>query len=276
MVLATMGPARVKGGRTNPADQNVGAAERALSVVGGGALAAYGLRRRGLPGMTLALIGLELLRRGTTGHCHLYSALGLTSANADGSSTLPHRARDVTGRAATVNARKAVKIERSVSVQGNPAELFSIWRDFSNLPRFMTHIESVERVDEMHSHWVARGPGGRTIEWDAEIVNEIPGELVAWKTVGDPDVAHAGSVHFRRVPAKRDTEVRLVLDYEPPAFATIGAIAKLFGHVPDTLIRDDLRRFKQLVESGELATAEARRPLDRQEPTQLGEGFSPA
>ena len=103
---------------------------------------------------------------------------------------------DVTSRAATVNARKAIKVERSIQVQRPSEELYRLWRDFSNLPRFMKHLESVKCSDAMHLHRIARLPGGKHVEWDSEIVNDIPGQLIAWKTVGDPDIAHAGSVHF--------------------------------------------------------------------------------
>ena len=254
MSLATFGPTRVEGARLAH-DQNVGGAERAVSMVAGSALATYGLRRRGVPGIALALLGAELVRRGASGYCRLYETLGVSSATGGGAGTLPHRA-DVTSRAATVNARKAIKFERGVTVMRPAAELYALWRDFRNLPRFLEHLESVELLDDKRSHWVARLEGGKRIEWDAEIVNEIDGELIAWKTVGDPDAAHAGSVHFRPAPGGRGTEVKLVVDYEPPATSLITGAAKLLGHVPDTLLREELHRFKRLVESGEIATTE--------------------
>ena len=157
--------------------------------------------------------------------------------------------RDVTGRAATVNARRAVKIEESVTVHGPARELYDLWRDFSTLPRFMEHLESVVCTDDRHAHWVARMPGGKHIEWDSEIVNDIPSELIAWKTVGEPDVAHAGSVHFRRAGAGDETEVRLVLDYEPPAASMIGRFDGSLGEVPDALVRQELQRFKTYAEA---------------------------
>jgi uncharacterized membrane protein len=134
-------------------------------------------------------------------------------------------------------------------VQRPSADLYRLWRDFSALPRFMRHLESVRRIDDRHSHWTARLAGGRHIEWDAEIVNDIDGKLIAWKTVGNPDIAHAGSVHFTAVPNESATEVRIVFDYEPPFARTIGEIAKHLGLTADTLVDDDLRRFKEYVES---------------------------
>lgn len=248
MVLATIGASRAEGARIAGGDRNVGDVDRALSVMVGSALASFGLRRRGLPGFALAILGAELLRRGATGHCRLYRALGITSATDGRFGALPHRP-DVTSRAATVNARRAVKIERSVIVLRPAAELYAFWRDFANLPRFMQHLERVECLEAGRSHWVARLPGGERVEWDAQIVNEIENELIAWKTVGHPDVAHAGSVHFRAARGGRGTEVRLVLDFEPPATEVIGGAGRALGRAPDALIRDELHRFKQVIES---------------------------
>lgn len=156
---------------------------------------------------------------------------------------------DVTSRAATVNARKAIKVERSIRVERPSAELYRLWRDFSNLPRFMQHLESVQCSDDMHSHWIARLPGGKHVEWDSEIVNDVEGGLIAWKTVGSPDIAHAGSVHFTPV-GPQTTDVRIVFDYEPPFARTIGSIASHLGLTADALVDGDLQRFKELVEHG--------------------------
>jgi uncharacterized membrane protein len=253
MVLATAGASRVKGAHSANENGNVGDAERVLSLLTGSALAVYGLRRRGAGAVGIALVGAELVRRGASGRCMVYEALGVTTA--DGGRVLPHH-DDVTSRAATVNARRAIKIERTVTILRPREELYAFWRRFENLPRFMQHLESVTCPDDMHSHWMAKLPHGRTAEWDAEIVNDIEHELIAWKTVGDPDVAHAGSVHFRDAAQNRGTEVRIVFDYEPPGARLIGQVARALGHVPDALAREDLRRFKQLMETGELATVD--------------------
>ena len=165
-------------------------------------------------------------------------------------STPEHRDRDdVTSRAATVNARKAIKVEQTIRVQRPAAELYRLWRDFTNLPRFMQHLQAVRCSDDRHSHWVARLPGGKRVEWDAEIVNDIEGKLIAWKTVGDPDVAHAGSVHFTPLLDGTGTEVRIVFDYEPPYARLIDEIASHIGLTADALAADELRRFKAYVES---------------------------
>ena len=223
---------------------NVGQVERAISVAAGGVLATVGLRKRGVAGVALALLGAALARRGVTGHCEVYGALGLNTR----SSRDVRDRDDVTSRAATVNARKAIKVERSIQVEREAEELYTLWRDFSNLPRFMRHLDSVDCSDELHSHWVAHLPGGKRVEWDSEIVNDLPGQLIAWKTVGHPDIAHAGSVHFTPRPGGA-AEVRIVFDYEPPFARTIGSIASHFGLTPDSLIDRDLQRFREYAET---------------------------
>ena len=104
---------------------------------------------------------------------------------------------ELVSKAATVDARKAIKIEERIKVNRPAAQLYAIWRTFEDLPDYVAELDSVTSVTTDRSHWIAELPGGRHIEWDAEIVNDIPNELIAWKTVGNPDVAHAGSIHFR-------------------------------------------------------------------------------
>jgi uncharacterized membrane protein len=168
----------------------------------------------------------------------------------------PH---DLASPAATVDARESVKVERAVTINAPREALYAFWHDFTNLPRFMKHIETVQVRDERHSHWRMSLPAGRHIEWDSEIINDLPNELIAWKTVGTSDVAHAGSVHFVPAPGGRGTEVRLVMDYEPPGGRPGHMLSKLFGVSPEQMIRDDLQRLKQLAESGDLATSAGRK-----------------
>jgi uncharacterized membrane protein len=246
MVLATNGPRRVPAATR----KNVSDSERAVSAAIGGLFVASGLKKRGVGGLALAFLGAELMRRGATGHCMLYDAIGFSSEGQSNGAGA-HRS-DVTGAAATVNARKSIKIERVITV-GKPArEIYDFWRQFSNLPQVLDHLESVNDLGGGRSHWVAKGPAGTRIEWDSEIVNDIPGELIAWKTVGEPDVAHAGSVHFK--PVGDMTEVKFVMDYEPPAGRLAAVAAKVMGESPDQKIRSDLKRLKMLFETGEVAT----------------------
>jgi uncharacterized membrane protein len=157
----------------------------------------------------------------------------------------PH---DLASLAATVDARNAIKVERSVTVHAPRAMLYAFWRDFTNHPRFMKYVESVRILDDRHSHWTMAMPGGRRVEWDSEIVNDQLNELIAWKTVGESDVAHAGSVHFDDVAG--GTGVRWVMDYEPPGGRSGRLMSKLLGFSPEQLIDEDLKRFKELMEAG--------------------------
>jgi len=252
MVLDTNAVRRVDHDMSVAAHRNVSDAERWISVVGGAALAVYGLDRRDLGGGLLAVLGAELIRRGATGHCLVYDALNVSTA-ADATARGPHRDRPV-GRAATVRASRSVKVEHTVTVKRPAEELYAFWRDPANLPRVLDFVESVEMLSDTRARWRARGPAGKSIEWEAEIINEIPNELLAWKSVGDADVPNAGSLHFRAAPNGRGTEVRVVFEYEPPAGHLGAWIAKLVKENPDAQVREALRRFKQLAETGEIVT----------------------
>ena len=233
---------------------NVNRLERVASVLGGGALALYGARRKDVTGVLLGVLGGVLVQRGASGHCPLYSALGATSAG-DGEKLLDGedaRPKQQHGRAAVLDASKAERIEHSVTIAREPAELFAFWRNFENLPRIMGHLESVTVLDAKRSHWKAKAPAGMTVEWDAVVHHEIPNELIAWKSAEDASVPNAGSVHFRSAPGGRGTELRVILEYEPPAGKVGVAIAKLFGEEPDVQVREDLRRFKHTMETGEI------------------------
>jgi uncharacterized membrane protein len=254
MVLDTSGVRRVNGDTSVAAHRNVGEAERWASVLGGAALTVYGLDRRDLGGGLLAVLGAELIRRGATGHCLLYEALNVSTAT-DATARGPHRDLPAS-RAATVRASRAVKVEHSVTVKRPAAELYAFWRDPANLPRIIDFVESVEMLSDTTARWRARGPAGTTVEWEAEIINEIPNELLAWKSVGDADVPNAGSLHFRPAPNARGTEVRIVFEYEPPAGHLGAWIAKLVKEDPSAQLRGALRRFKQLAETGEIVTTE--------------------
>ena len=131
-------------------------------------------------------------------------------------------------------------------------ELFSFWRNFENLPRVMEHVESVRILDSSRSHWVVRRPGNKTIEWDAEIINEHPNELIAWRTLEGSDVHHAGTIRFTPAPGGRGTEVKLAVEYEVAGGKFIASLAKLLRRSPEQQMREDLRHFKQIMETGEI------------------------
>jgi len=156
-------------------------------------------------------------------------------------------------------------VKKSIIIDAPAADLYRFWRDFENLPRFMRHLESVRVTDERRSHWVAKGPAGTTVEWDAEITEERPDELIAWRSAEGADVFNAGSVRFEEATGGRGTIVRVELDYDPPGGILGVAVAKLFGEEPAQQIDGDLRRFKQIIETGEVVISDG---------TLLGEGYS--
>jgi uncharacterized membrane protein len=216
----------------------VGDTERLLSALGGGALLAFGLSRRSLPGLALAAVGGSLVYRGATGHCSLYQALGVNT-------TEPR------GRATSIPAGHGVKVDLSMTINRPAADLFQFWRHFENLPRFMRNLESVTMTGPNRSHWVAKGPLGLRLEWDAETITEHENEAIGWRSLPGSQVDTAGSVHFHPAPGGQGTEVRVVLKYDPPGGKVGAAFAKLFGSSAESEIREDLRRFKQVMETGE-------------------------
>jgi uncharacterized membrane protein len=226
---------------------NVGQTERWVSAIGGGALALYGLTRGSLGGIALGLLGAALVQRGVRGHCELYQAMDFSTSGEGGLRNSEN---------VSVRGERGFKVEKSVTINRSPEELFNFWRNFENLPRFMNHLESVKVMGGNRSHWVAKAPAGTTVEWDAEVYNEKPNELIAWRTLEGADVDSAGSVRFEAVPNGRGTMVRVALKYDPPGGAIGAAIAKLFGENPEQQIDEDLRRFKQLMETGEVATTQ--------------------
>lgn len=218
---------------------NVNKYERIARAVGGGALVGYALTNRSKGGVALGLLGAGLLYTGATGHCEAYKALGVNTADKLDEDI----ARDV-------------HVEKSITIAASPAELYSFWRNFENLPHFMENLESVTQLDDNRSHWVATGPGGKKVEWDAEIYNEKEGELIAWRSLPDADITNAGSVRFEEAPGGRGTYLKVVLNYNLPGGRAAALFAKLFGQEPGQLVESNLKRLKQLIETGEIPTIE--------------------
>jgi uncharacterized membrane protein len=222
---------------------NVGSTERNWSTYGGAALLALGLARGRLGGLTLAALGGSLLYRGVTGHCPLYSQLGRSTVDPERDAPDPEEF-----------FKRGIHVEKSVTILKPREELFRYWRQFDNLPRIMRHLESVNVIDDRRSHWVAQGPAGTKVEWDAEIINEVPNELIAWRSLGGAEVDNAGSVRFLDAPGDRGTELHVTMEYIPPAGRLGSIIAKMFGRDADQEIKEDLRNFKRMMEVGELPT----------------------
>ena len=138
-------------------------------------------------------------------------------------------------------------VDETVVIDRPVSEVYRFWRNFENLPQFMNHLESVAVREGGISHWVAKGPAGMPVEWDARIINEVENELIGWQSLEGSTVATAGSVHFR--PTSRGTEVRVHFQYDPPAGKVGATVARFFGEEPTVQVREDLRRLKHLLET---------------------------
>ena len=161
-------------------------------------------------------------------------------------------------------SKHGIHAKGSCIVNSTPEEVYQFWRNFQNLPRFMRHVDSVEELDEGRSHWKVKGPAGMEVEWDATIVADVPNEVITWRTLENADVDHAGAVRFERAAGGRGTIVKVNLEYMPVGGVIGATVAKLFGEEPEQQLDDDLRRFKQVMEVGEVVVSDA---------TLLGTGY---
>lgn len=207
--------------------------ERVASLLAGGAMIAAGLMRRGAARWVLLSSGAGLLFRGGTGHCMLYQQLGIDRTDL--------RERD------GVPGNQGLRIEHEVDIHCPAPQLYTFWRQLNQLPRILRHIESVTPTDEWHSHWVARGPIGPALEWDAEIINEHESELIAWQSMRGAHIKSAGSVRFETL-ADSLTKVKVCLELQPLGGSATIALARLFGTDPQRELEYDLERFKDFAE----------------------------
>lgn len=214
----------------------MGDQERFIVSMAGAALLFRGLKRGDWPGVAAAAAGGGLLYLGATGKNPLAQAAGI--------------------RVVDTHQGGRIEVVKTMTINRPAADLFAFWRDFRNLPRFMPHLRSVDVLSDKRSHWVACAPAGLTVEWDAEIVNEKPDRLIAWQSCEGSDVANWGVIRFEEAPGGRGTEVKVELEYESPAGTTGVLLAKLFGEEPSQQVEDGLRRFKQIMETGEVPTIE--------------------
>ncbi|MBA3949681.1 MAG: DUF2892 domain-containing protein [Acidobacteria bacterium] len=221
---------------------NLGDQERIGSTTLGAALVGYGLKRRDWLGVLSAIGGAALVYRGATGYCQISESLG-RGTRADGDT------REALAGSRGVNVCEAVTIQRT------PDELYREWRNLEALPEKMQHIQSVQERSDGTSHWSASGPAGKTFEWDAEILQDIPGTLISWRSLPGADVVSAGSVNFDEAGA-HGTRVTVRLQYDPPG-GKIGAyVAWLMRQEPSQQIREDLRQWKSRLEAGEAPTTD--------------------
>ena len=208
--------------------------ERWGSLIAGGSLVLAGLSQRSLKGILMAVAGGSLAYHGATAQ-----------------KSIQEKIVDVAG------LDKAICVEKTLTIQNqSPETLYRFWRNFENLPTFMKHLKSVTVISETRSHWVANAPLGQTVEWDADIITDQENQLITWTSVEGADVDNSGFVRFTPAPADRGTEVKVVLEYSVPGGAVTAAFAKLFGEEPEQQVGDELRRFKMLMEAGEIATTE--------------------
>jgi uncharacterized membrane protein len=234
---------------------NVGKAERWLSLIAGGALATYGVKQKGGARAAATLAAAALLYRGATGRSYMYDAMGVNTAEERygrrGTGRIADRGSDTRRQLA---GARGIHVEEAVTINKPLAEVYRFWRNFENLPQFMEHLETVAVREEGISHWVAKGPAGIDIEWDARIINEIENKVIGWQSLDGSTVSTAGSVHFD--DTEHGTRVRVHLQYNPPGGRVGAAVARMFGREPNQTVREDLRRFKQLMETGEIPTTE--------------------
>ncbi|HEY9515763.1 MAG TPA: SRPBCC family protein [Gemmatimonadaceae bacterium] len=181
------------------------------------------------------------------------AVLGVTALDVVSARRLTRHA----GIARGENGERRTIVKKSITVNRTPEEVYAFWRDFENLPRFMRHLESVEVTGEGRSHWRATAPAGQTVEWDAEIIDDRPNELIAWRTVEGADVSHSGTVRFKEAPGGRGTEITVALQYDPPGGKVGMTLAKLFREEPGQQVNDDLRALKNVIETGEVVLSDA-------------------
>lgn len=218
---------------------SVADAEDWLALGAGAVLLLFGVSRRAAVATCLAASSAPLLYRGITGRWPT-----VLNGFVD-----PDNTKTALGGDRGVHVREAVRLERPI------AEVYRFWRRLENLPRFMRHLERVTETGDGRSHWVALGPAGMAVEWDAEIINEVENKTLAWRSLAGSDVVTAGSVNFESVRGGRSTQVSVHLQYAPPAGKAGAIVASLFGREPSQIIREDLRHFKQLLEAGEIPQA---------------------
>ncbi len=224
---------------------NVGEAERLISIAVGIPVTIFGLNRGILNGLVPKLLGGSLILRGVTGHSFLYQRLGV--------STIEHTPAAI----AELPNNQGIQVQRAVTINASPEELYRYLRDFRNAPRFMKYIESVQTTGDGRSHWVAKTPLGATVAWDAEITNDEPGHLIAWRRTQGPFLAPSGgSVRFEPKRNGRETVVRLEIEFRQWRGPIGTMLGNVLGQIPEQVARQNLERFKELMEAGEIPTTE--------------------
>jgi uncharacterized membrane protein len=225
--------------RSDP--RNVADTERIVSVVAGAGLIAFAATRKPATAVAVAAAGAGLIARGVTGRSALYRVAHIDTRDSD--------TRRLLAGSGGIHVQHAVLINRPLR------DVYAYWRDLRNLPRFMSHLLEVTPLSGTHSHWVAKGPAGKRVEWDAEIINEVEDKVIGWRSLPGADFTSAGSVNFRD---RRGwgAEVTVHLQYEPVGGRPVAWLAWLLGSDPGATIKEDLRHLKSMLEAGELPQVE--------------------
>jgi len=209
--------------------------ERWAGVAMATAVVAYGLSRRSLTGVAIAAAAAPLAYRGVAGAWPVMNGAADTRVALSGDRG--------------IHVREAIRLEVPLEA------VYNFWRRLENLPRFMSHLEEVQDLGGGRSHWVAEGPAGVPVEWDAEIINDVPNEVIGWRSIAGSEIATAGSVRFSTVRQGRSTQLSVHLQYAAPGGQAARLLAFVLGRDPASMVREDLRRVKQLLEAGEVPRA---------------------
>jgi uncharacterized membrane protein len=231
-------------------DKKMASRQKGIMLASGAPLLMFGITKRGVAGTVAALAGSGLMYEGMTGKLRQLAGRGAKSRK---------------GRATSVEHGQGVKVKVSVTIDRPRDEIYRYWRDFENLARFMNDVESIEVRDDKTSHWKVIGPMEQRLEWDAEIISDVENEMISWRSIGSvDDVRNAGSVWFKPAPGGRGTSVETEINYQPPGGKITALASRMLPKDPKRMARDNLRRFKQLMEIGEIITTEGQ-PSARRE-----------
>jgi len=216
--------------------KNLELQERWASIIGGGALIGFALSKRTPAMSVLAALGADLVYFGVNGHSLLCSKLFARNGGSRGAS-------------ASIGYKEGIRVDNSIVIEQPRERVYAFWRKLENLPRVMRHLQKVTDIGGDRSHWVAQGPGGKMVEWDAEIINDEPNELIGWRSLPGSEISSAGSVHFNSARGGSGTRLTVELQYDPPGGVVGATVAKLLGADPADQIPEDLKRFKQWIEN---------------------------
>jgi uncharacterized membrane protein len=221
-----------------PGEINVGIAERLASMIAGGLLVGWGIRKHSAAGIAGAVVGADLIYRGVRGHCNMYAVLGVNTAG-------------VAKPGSEIRA-DAPEVRRSITIDRSPEELYEFWRDPINLAHIVAHFAQVTPRPHGITHWRVRGPLKQVLEWDSRYIEEQPGLKLVWETIPGSTFVNRGEITFEPASQGAGSEVRLIMQFEPPLGPVGLGVVKALKMLPRGIAGKSLRRFKSLVETGEV------------------------